>query len=299
MNKKIAIAGGTGLIGKKLAMRLHEMNYEIIIISRGVSANKFDIPVKFIGWDSQTFFEELEGLYGIVNLAGANIGQKWTSDYKQEIIQSRVVPTQKLAKLVNELNNPPKVFFSMSAVGFYGDTGDKVVTEESKAGNNFLSLVCTRWESEAYKAKDKTRLVVGRTGIVLDKDGGALNKLLTSFKSYIGGALGSGKQWMPWIHIDDVVNMIIWAIENENLEGAFNIVSNNPVRMDDFAKTLGKVMNKPSFFRVPAFVIKALMGESSTIILDGNKVIPTKANELGYEFRFNNLENALKDLLKK
>jgi uncharacterized protein len=299
MNKKIAIAGGTGLIGKKLAMHLHEMNYEIIIISRKVSVNKFSFPVKYIDWEMNTLLNELEGVYGIVNLSGANIGQKWTPDYKQEILRSRVEPTQKIVKLINEMNNPPKVFFSMSAVGYYGDTGEKEVTEEFKAGKSFLSLVCSRWEAEANKAKDKTRHVIGRTGIVLDKDGGALNKLLTSFKSYIGGALGSGKQWMPWIHIDDVVNLIVWALENENIEGALNITSINPVRMDDFAKTLGKVMNKPSFFRVPAFVIKALMGESATIVLDGNKVIPAKALQFGYEFRYNNLVDALKDLLKK
>lgn len=285
------------MIGSRLTRLLLESGYDVTVISRRPQAEKQEFPVKYISWEKQSLMNELNGIEAVVNLAGANISEKWTTVYKQEIIRSRVEPTSLLAETITLAETPPKFFFNMSAVGYYGDTGDTEITEGQNAGNGFLSQVCSKWEAEARKAESRTRLVIGRTGIVLDKKGGALNKLLTSFKSYIGGALGSGRQWMPWVHIDDVTGMILWALQNENVSGAMNIASPKPVRMEEFARTLGKVMNKPSFFRVPAFVIKALMGELAVIVLEGNKAVPAKALELGYGFRHTNLEQALRDLL--
>ncbi len=299
MNKKIAITGGTGLIGRRLAGLLSSKGYEVVIISRGKPAGEFSFPVTFAGWDIEGLAGALDGSAGVVNLAGANVGAKWTAEYKQEILRSRIESTSKIVESMKSLGEPPKSFFSMSAVGYYGDTGDRQITEDDRPGSGFLAQVCSKWENEALKAKDITRLVIGRTGVVLDADGGALNKLLTTFKSYIGGALGSGRQWMPWIHAEDVAGIIYWAIENDNVSGTFNITGPNPVRMEEFARTLGKILNKPSFFRVPAFVIKALMGESASIVLDSCRALPARALHSGYGFRFQNIDEALRNLLNK
>ncbi len=298
MGKKIIIAGGSGFIGTKLAAVAAQRNYEPAVISRDIGrAGSF--PYRIIGWERESLEKELSGAFAVVNLAGVPIDGRWTAGYKEKILKSRTESTSKLVSAINSAANPPEVMFNISAVGYYGIAGDGDVDEAHGPGNDFLSSVCSAWEAEAVNVRRETRLVIGRTGIVLDSGGGALKKLLTTFRSYVGGSVGSGKQWMSWIHSDDLTSMILWVLENPVVSGPINCTAPNPVRMEEFARTLGRVMNKPSFFRVPAFAVKALMGEAATIVLDGSRVIPAAALQLGYNFRYEHLEEALRDLLKE
>ncbi|MFC2132038.1 TIGR01777 family oxidoreductase [Bacteroidota bacterium] len=299
--KKICIIGGTGFIGKHLIRLLTEKDYLTISFSRAVDKSKRLLPMtnKHIKFDleSDNWKSEIEGCYAIINLAGASIaGGRWTKKYKKKIYDSRIQTTKALADVINNLVNPPKVFINASAVGYYNDEGDEIITEKSVNGSGFLAKVCADWEQEALRVRENTRVVLVRTGIVLDKYEGALSKMLFPFKFLIGGALGSGKQWMPWIHIDDVAALYLRSIENGNIEGAVNFTAPNPVRMSEFSKILGRVMGKPSIFRIPSFVLKFIMGESSEIVLIGQRAIPQKALENGYKFKFNNLNDALTDL---
>ena len=192
----------------------------------------------------------------------------------------------------------PKVFISASAIGYYGNS-EKLVNEDSAPGKDFLAEVVNAWESEANKVEScGVRRVSIRTGIVLDTNEGALVPMISQFKFFAGGPIGSGEQWFPWIHIDDVVKIFLFAIDNQNVSGALNASSPNPLRMKEFCKTLGKVMHRPSLFKVPAFIIKIFFGEAADVLLNGVQVIPEKTIKAGYNFRFETAEEALKNLLK-
>ncbi len=303
--KKIVIAGGTGLIGKSLTKLLKSKGYTITILSRNSEKAKVSVPDadEFQTWNynkPEQIEELIKGAYGVVNLTGASIARKkWTSEYKKEIYDSRIISTQNISKAINNMSAPPKVFFCASAVGYYGNRGDEKIEEDSIPGTDFLANVCKDWEKSAFLANSTSRVVCGRFGVVLDKSEGALPKLLSSFRIFIGGPLGTGKQWYPWIHIDDISGMIAWIIENENARGVFNMASPNPVTMNEFSKILGEVMNRPSLFQVPEFVLKFILGEMSAIVIYGQRAYPQKALEMGYEFKYLNLKNALEDLLVK
>ena len=303
INKKILIAGGTGFIGSLLTKKLIENNYKVTILSRGKSAinNNFPKDVEILSWnefDETSFPQFLENFYGIINLAGASIAEKkWTKEYKEIIIKSRVVTTTKLAKAINSSTQPPQVFINASAVGYYGNSGENEVTEESNSGNDFLSEVCKLWESSALIAKNSTRVVLGRIGVVLDKNEGALKKMIEPYKFFAGGPLGSGKQWIPWIHYTDLINLFIFSLEDENISGAINYVSPEPVRMNEFASALGKVMKKPSLMRVPEFSLKLLMGEASAIVLNSCRALPQKAIKNSFDFKYKKIQEALMSLI--
>jgi uncharacterized protein (TIGR01777 family) len=203
-----------------------------------------------------------------------------------------------LVDALKKTQNPPKIFVSASAIGFYGDRKDEVLTEDSEQGEGFLTEVCTAWEDEIEKAEGFARVVFLRIGVVLAKDGGALEKMLTPFKFGVGGTIGSGKQWMSWIALDDLIKLIHFALENENLRGAVNAVAPNPVTNEEFTKTLGKVLRRPTVLPVPEFAVKLLFGEmGETLLLQGARVVPKKLEDAGFEFEFTNLEEALKDVL--
>lgn len=291
MDKKIFIAGGSGLIGKRLTQKLNELNYQTIILSRKDSK----ISVKYPN-SPKELAKLIDGADAIINLAGANIvGKRWNKEYKKELYDSRINTTRLLVEAINLTHNKP-YFISTSAVGYYGDRGNKVLNEDTNPDNGFIASICTDWEDEAKKADTKT--FITRIGIVLANEGGALKEMLLPYKLFIGGPLSNGKQWFPWIHIDDLLYVYVNAIENK-LTGTANIVSPHQVQMNEFAQTLGSVLHRPAIFRVPAFAVKLILGEASQEVLRSQRVNPKYLLDINFNFKFNTLSSALKDLLEK
>lgn len=259
-----------------------------------------------IQWDSQAGFtadeaQKLEGFDSVIHLAGVGVAeQNWSEAYKKQIRDSRVVGTRVLVDALNKTKSPPKHFISASAIGFYGNRGDEVITEESKPGKGFMPDICIDWEAETKKAaKFADRVLSLRIGIVLAKGGGALDKMLTPFSYGLGGVIGSGKQYMPWITIDDLVEVFLFALANEEVSGAVNAVAPNPVTNQDFTTVLGKVLQRPTLIPVPEFAVRLMFGEmGDNLLLQGNRVIPRKLEQMGFRFEFPDLEAALTHVLK-
>ena len=298
----ILITGGTGLIGKRLTEILLSKGHEVSILSR---SKKQSEKVTFYTWDIAK--QEIEKVAKqkadyIIHLAGANVGEgRWTDKRKKEIIDSRVQSGNLLLDAVKEHNPNLKGFISSSAVGYYGMvTKDKVFEETDKPGVDFLAKVCEKWENTALKFKQlNIRTVIIRTGVVLDKNDGALAKLLTPIKLGIGSGLGTGNQAMPWIHLEDICNLYVHAIENEGMKGAYNGVAPEQVTNQEFSKTVAKVLKKPFWFpNVPAFALKLLMGEQAIIALEGSPISSKKTEATGFKYTYRNLKDALEDLLK-
>lgn len=298
---KILITGSSGLIGKALQKSFSEKGYEMLLASR----SEPETP-DHIQWNTDTGFanedlSRLEGLDAVIHLAGESVsGLRWTEEKKKAIRDSRVFGTRSLIETFNMLENRPKVFISGSAIGFYGDRGDDVMTETSKAGDTFLAEVSKEWEAESRRAEDAgIRTVLLRTGIVLSKDGGALATMLTPFKLGVGGVVGNGKQWMSWVALDDVVKIINFALENENLRGAVNLVSPNPVTNEECTKTLGSVLYRPTFLPLPEFAVNFVFGEmGDALLLDSTRVAPKRLLDAGFEFEFTDLKKALEHTVK-
>jgi hypothetical protein len=224
------------------------------------------------------------------------MGKRWDSEHKKKILDSRVIGTRSIVDAIYKMENRPKVLVGASAVGYYGKS-EKQVDELSNGGTGFLADVVKAWECEAAKVEQlNVRRVNVRIGIVLDKNEGALAKLLTPFKFFIGGPLGSGKQWFPWIHVDDVVDLFLYSIDN-NINGVVNAVAPEIVRMNEFCSVLGKVMKRPSYFKVPEFILRVVIGEAAEEILSGANIYPKRTIELGYKFHYPNLKSALKEIL--
>ena len=305
----IVITGGSGFIGRHLTKALLSEGNRVTILTR--SKQHIDLPqgAQSAVWPGNTgetndgkWQEVLADACGVVNLAGESIGAKrWSTAQKERIKGSRVETTKVLIEALASLQRRPQTLISGSAVGYYGPCGDEAVTESTKAGNDFLSIVCKDWENEAQKAeKLQVRVVQLRTGLVLDAHEGALPRMLMPFKFMVGGPLGSGKQWMPWIHIDDLVNLIIFALNNEAVKGALNAVSPNPITNAYMSKIIGKILNKPSLIPAPGFMLRLGLGEmADSLLLSGQKAIPAKALALGYHFYYLEAEQALKDVLTR
>ena len=297
---KILITGASGLIGGALIPTLKAKGYEVYKLSRKPPKNTDEIQ-----WDAYEGFAaneqaKLENFDAVVHLAGDNVGEgSWTEEKKRSIKESRVVGTKTLVDSFRKTANPPKIFVSASAIGFYGNRGEEILTEESAKGEGFFPEVCSQWENESKKAEDfGARVVMPRIGIVLTKDGGALKEMLTPFKFGVGGTVGSGNQFMSWIALEDLVGIIHFALENENLSGAINAVAPNPVTNEEFTDTLGKVLHRPTILPIPKFGIKLLFGEKGeTLLLEGAQVVPKRLLEIGFEFKFTNLEDAMKNAL--
>lgn len=301
LNKLIIVSGATGLIGSKLSKRLVDLGYDIVSLTRNVEKSKSVVP-----WSkyhlSYTQLEQIGELIpkslAIINLAGAPIaGKRWTKKYKEEILNSRTQTTKLLVSLINKSHRKPHLLINTSAIGYYGNTNDTIIDEASPNGNGFLADVTKQWEQETKCISPETNLIIARLGVVLDSEGGALKKMLLPFKFYVGGAIGTGKQWMSWIHIADLIDMFVWCIEN-NLSGTINFTSPNPTKMIDFSKTLGNILHRPSIFRMPAFALNLLLGEASTMITDSCKVLPKIALEKGYKFNYPTIKCALSQLIK-
>jgi len=294
LNMKVLISGSTGLIGHALQKSFTEKGYELLLASRKEPKDE-----QHIQWSLEDGFsepEKLEGIDAVVHLAGESVsGLRWTEDKKKAIRDSRVLGTRNVVGAISKLKNKPKTFIAASAVGFYGERGDEEVTESSAAGDNFLAEVSKAWEAESRRAEDAgIRTVLLRTGIVLSKDGGALSTMLLPFKLGVGGVVGSGKQWMSWISLDDEIAIINFAIENENIRGAVNAVSPNPVTNHDFTKTLGEVLYRPTFLPIPEFAVSMVFGEmGDALLLASTKVIPKRLEDAGFEFKYPDLKTAI------
>lgn len=296
----ILITGGTGFIGSELRDMLLQEGHYLTIITR--SPKKYEDETaknqKFISWDDE-LTEAMAFSDAIINLAGASIfGQRWTEDVKRKILDSRVSSTRKLVQAAGNADNPPEVMISASAVGYYGDRGDDVITESEPAGSSFLSEVCQEWEAAAKDIEELgVRLAIPRIGIVLETGGGAMQQMLTPFKLGVGGPVGSGEQYFPWIHMFDLCRGLVYPLENETFEGAYNLNAPNPVTMNEFADKLGEVLNRPSFFRVPEFALNLVLGEAADPILDSLRIQPKKLQQAGFEFKFQFVKEALADIL--
>ncbi|QYO66250.1 TIGR01777 family oxidoreductase [Leptolyngbya sp. 7M] len=298
---KILITGASGLIGKALQRSFTEKGYQMLLASR--SEAKDD---KHIQWNVETGFAEedlgrLEALDAAIHLAGENIaGLRWTDEKKKAIRDSRVFGTRTMIEAFAKLEQRPKTFIAGSAIGFYGDRGDGELTEASPSGNTFLAETCKEWEAESRRAEDLgIRTVLLRTGIVLSKDGGALATMLTPFKLGLGGVIGSGKQWMSWVSLDDVVEIVNFVLEDEKVRGAVNVVSPNPATNEEFTKTLGEVLYRPTILPLPEFAVHMVFGEmGDALLLDSTRVRPKRLLDSGYKFKLPDLRSALEQAVK-
>lgn len=301
--KKVVITGATGFLGKRITEELISRGDEVTIFTRSVknAKQKISNAYDYVEWHPElnNWYQKLEDKDAVVHLAGENVmAKRWNVKHKKNILSSRVDGTRSLVNAIGHLKNKPKAFISASAIGFYGNS-ENPVNEDSPPGKDFLAEVVNVWESEANKVEScGVRRVSIRTGIVLDTNEGALVPMINQFRFFVGGPIGSGEQWFPWIHIEDVVKIFLFAIDNQNVSRALNASSPNPMRMNEFCKILGSVMHRPSFFRVPVFILKIIFGEAADVLLSGAKVIPQRTIEYGYKFRFETAEEALKNLLK-
>lgn len=289
----ILITGGTGFIGSALCSRLLEENNKIVILSR--HPEKIKPPIKAI--TDLNDLKDSDIFDVVINLSGEPIANKrWSDKQKHQIFSSRIDITEKLISYFEKSENKPKLFISGSAIGYYGiDKSDNSIEEKETGDNSFSSKLCQKWEVAALKAeKLGIRTCLLRTGIVLGKNGGALSKMLLPFKMCLGGRIGNGKQWMSWVHIDDLVGIILYCISHDNLKGAINGTSPNPLTNQVFTKTLGRIIKRPTIFPMPTIVVKLLMGEmGEELLLAGKKIVPKKALDAGYNFKYKTLEEAL------
>lgn len=295
---KIAITGSSGFVGSKLVSSLTNDGHAVAPLVRK-SPKTGEIL-----WDPDKGVLDpgsLAGVDGIIHLAGEGIASgRWTAAKKERIKTSRVQGTALLAKTILAMPTPPKVWISASAIGFYGDRGDEPMTESSPPGKGFLADVCQQWEAAANPAADRTRIVHPRIGVVLGTEGGALAQMLTPFKMGVGGAIGSGKQWMSWIAVDELVNVLKFALTNDSCRGPVNAVTPNPKTNADFGHTLGKVLHRPSILPMPAFAARLAFGEmADELLLSSTRVKPNRLTELGYSFQWPDLEGALHHVLKQ
>nr|WP_159464449.1 TIGR01777 family oxidoreductase [Scandinavium goeteborgense] len=295
---KILITGGTGLIGRHLIPRLLELGHSVIVVTRSPEKARQQLDARVELWKGLNELSTLDGIDAVINLAGEPIADKrWTEEQKQRLCNSRWHITQKLVELFAASTQPPAVLISGSAAGYYGDLGEVVVTEEEPPHNEFTHKLCARWEQIACEAQSEhTRVCLLRTGVVLAPKGGILGKMAPPFKLGLGGPIGTGRQYLAWIHIDDMVNGIIWLLDND-LRGPFNMVSPYPVRNEQFAHALGHVLHRPAVLRAPATAVRLLMGESSVLVLGGQRALPKRLEESGFGFRWYDLEEALSDVL--
>lgn len=303
---RVAISGGSGFIGRAVLERLLVRGDSVTAFTRQVTS---ELPrherLRWVAWNPEREGEwqrELAGHDALVHLAGSPaVGRRYTAEVRNDIMESRVVSTRLLVEGLGKLpaNECARVFVCASGTGFYGPHGDEEVDEFAEAGRDFLAQVCVEWEDAARSAdRYGVRVVHSRFGFVLGRHGGALAKLVPIFKAYAGGKLGNGKQWLPWVHLDDVVGALLHALKEPSLFGPMNVSAPNPVTNAEFSRVLGKVLGKPALLPAPAFALKALYGEGAEPLLTGQRAVPRVLLSHDYSFQFVDLEAALRDLLQ-
>ncbi|MGI0489048.1 TIGR01777 family oxidoreductase [Pantanalinema rosaneae CENA516] len=304
---KIAITGATGFVGSRLIERLQADGHQVLALTRNVEQARQQFPpsdfpnleiVAYTPMESGDWQQVISGCDGVVNLAGEPIAEsRWTPAHKQVILESRQLGTRRIVEAIAQANPKPSVFVSASAIGYYGTSETATFDETSAPGDDFLAEVCQAWEAEAEQVKQSgVRLVIVRIGIVLGM-GGAIAKMLPPFKLFAGGPIGSGKQWFSWIHREDLVNLIMYALMRSELEGTFNATAPNPVRMTELSTTLGQVLNRPSWLPVPSFALEALLGDGARVVLEGQQVLPKRTQATGFEYQYPTLKPALTEFL--
>jgi len=310
----ILITGGTGFIGSALSRELVNSGHKVIITSRQKSLPKLE-NIEIARWDTMTLLppQIISDIDAVINLAGESIASgRWTKKRKELILSSRINTTRALVESIKKTIplNPsllkgdrgglPKVLISASAIGYYGAHEDEFVREDMQPASDFLAEVCKGWEEEALKAQEfGVRVVLIRIGGVLESDGGALPVMAIPFKFFLGGSIGNGRQWFSWIHRDDVVGIIKYALENESLSGPVNATAPQPVTNKEFSSAIGKALGRPSWFSVPGFVVKLTLGELGGILLTGQRVLPEKALKAGYRFKYTEVNEALRAIFRK
>ena len=295
---KIFITGGTGFVGKTLAPALVRAGGEVTILSRsgkgelpGVSWVEGD-PTQRGGWQ-----ETVKGHEVVLNLAGASIFARWTEEAKKVLRESRMLTTRHIVEAME--GGTGKTFLSTSAIGYYGFHGDEPLTEDSPPGGDFLAMLARDWEAEAREAEKKgCRVVVTRFGIVLGEKGGALGQMIPLFEKFVGGPLGSGKQFFSWVHIEDLSRAFLFLLEHPEISGPVNFTAPNPVRNKELAQTLGKIMNRPAFLPAPGFMLRLILGEFGSILLEGQRVLPQKLLQAGFQFQYPEIEGALRQVIQ-
>jgi uncharacterized protein (TIGR01777 family) len=292
---QVMVTGATGLIGRPLVRALAAAGHSVLVVSRSPGR----VPARAIGWDAVP--QAIDEVDAVVNLAGEPVAEgRWTEARKQEIRASRIDGTRAIVRAIREAKKRPGVLVSASATGYYGPRGDEPIDETVGPGNDFLSGVCKAWEAEAQAAEAlDVRVARLRIGIALAPDGGALGTMLLPFRAGIGGPVGSGKQWMPWIHVDDVCGLVVAAVAGADWRGAVNATAPNPVRNGDFARTLGRALSRPAVLPLPGLVLRLAFGEMANILLTGQRAVPAAAQQLGYAFKHPELAGALADLLAR
>jgi hypothetical protein len=302
---KFVISGGTGFIGSYLLRSLAQNHHAIVVLTRSSSRQPVELNhsvARYVQWDPRhagTWQKEIDGADVIINLAGKNVFEnRWNERAKQEIRSSRVIPTQLIVDAIAAAAKKPPVLISVSAVGYYGDRGEELINEQSSSGNDFLAGIVQEWERAAYRAEQfGVRVATPRIGLVLQKNDGMIGRMLLPFRLFVGGPIGSGKQYVPWIHMEDVVRGILFPVEHSTLSGVYNLVSPNPVTMKEFAKLFGSVIHRPAFFPVPPFVLTMLFGEGGKVILSGQRAYPEKLISSGFTFSFPLPGPALQNIL--
>jgi uncharacterized protein (TIGR01777 family) len=298
---KVAITGATGFVGSRLVEQLQAQGHQPLILTRNRAAALRRFPnlevVAYTPTESGEWQQAIAGCDGVVNLAGEPIAERWTPEHKDDILNSRKLGTQKIVEAIAQANPKPSVLVNTSAIGYYGSSETATFDETSPPGNDFLAEVCQAWEGEAQNVKESgVRLVILRFGIVLG-NGGALAKMIPPFQLFAGGPLGSGRQWVAWIHRDDLVRLIIEALTRPDMEGVFNATAPNPVRMSEFCQVLGDVLHRPSWLPVPDFALEVLLGEGAMVVLEGQQVLPKRTLSSGFNYQYPAIKQALTQIL--
>ncbi len=319
---KIVIAGGSGFLGSPLAEVYAEEGHDVRVLTRGLPAGESrhdpgtGVPgVSRVGWQPEALVpgtdgfaaaqlpawaHVIDGADAVINLAGESIaGGRWTPQRKALLRDSRIVSTRSLAAAINAVATPPRVFVSGSAVGFYGPSGDDPKTEDSPPGGDFLATLCVDWEGEARRAaRSETRVALLRTGIALEQSGGALAKMLTPFRLFVGGPMGSGRQYMSWIHRIDWLEMVRWIVDTPEVSGPVNATAPHPVNSREFARALGRALHRPALLPTPKLALKIALGEMAETLVTGQRAIPAKAKALKFHFRYPEIDQAFRGIFE-
>jgi uncharacterized protein (TIGR01777 family) len=306
---KVVIAGGSGFLGSPLSWAWAEEEHDVRVLTRSLPPGQAQHEsgtgkpgITRVGWTADgtpgQLAQEIAGSTAVINLAGESIaGRRWTAARKQALRESRLLATRSLATAIAESADPPATFLSGSGVGYYGDRAAETLTEESSPGRDFLARLCVDWETEAQRAaRDGVRIITLRTGLVLDRSEGVLKQMMLPFRFFAGGPLGGGRQYMPWIHRHDWVEMVRWLVETRAVEGPVNVTAPHPVTNAEFARALGRALRRPALLPAPGFAMKIVLGEMATAALTGQRALPAKAQRHGYHFRYPEIDIAFRGI---